>query len=157
VEFSSILEYLCGASMFKLPCPNLKRLCIESIPLHSPRSLLVELGKLLSERKGAGAPFQSITVKVKCEMLIPALDHCTFLTSWEGLVGGSVRLEYERTKVKELPRCRRRNWDEWDSDEEDDEDEGEEVGVGDSDDSCVGWDGWPEKWPEAIGEMGGGG
>jgi len=158
LEFSSILEYLCGAPELELSCPNLKRLHIESTPLRSPRSLLVELGKLLSERKGAGAPFRSVAVKVKCEMLIPDTDHCAFLSSWEGLVGGSVRLEYERTEVKKLPRCRRRNWDEWDSDEEDDGDdgdEGEETGAGDPDDSCVGWGCWPEKWPKTIGEMGG--
>ena len=105
-------------------------------------------------------------VKVKCEMLIPATDHRAFLTSWEELVEGGVRLEYERTEVEKLRRYRRRDFDdedecddygeEWDSkdeDEEEDEDEDEEVDAGGP--GCVGWDGWPEKWPNVVGEMGG--
>jgi hypothetical protein len=155
LELSLIIPSLCSAPRL---CPNLKWLHIESTPLRSPRSLLLELDKLLADRKEVGAPLQSITVTVKCEMLIPATDHCAFLTSWEGLVGGSVRLEYEQTKVKKLRRCRRRNYEddgESDCEEEDEEDEDEEADAGDPGDCCVGWDGWPEKWPKTMGEMGG--
>ena len=158
---SFILRYLCGTPGTGLHCPNIKRLHIESIPLRSPRSLLVELGKLLTERKGGGMPLRSFTVKVKCEVLIPATDHCAFLTSWESLVEGDVRLEYEQSTVRKLPRCCHCNSEgeyDWDSEEEDDEDEEddegkyEEMGAGDPDDSCVGWDGWPEKWPKTMGK-----
>jgi hypothetical protein len=153
LELSLILESL---SKLEFLCPNLKRLHIESVPLPSPRSLLVALDKLLTGRKERGVPFQSITVKAKCEMLIPATDHCAFLTSWESLVGGGVRLEYEQTEVKKLRKCHREDeWDDYEDEEseEEDEDEDEEAGTGDP--SCVGWDGWPEKWPKVIGEMGG--
>jgi len=154
-DLSIILDYLRGDPEVELPCPNIRRLCIGSIPLHSPRSLLVGLDKLLTERKRAGEPLRSLTVKVKCEMLIPAADHCAFLTSWEGLVEGDVRLEYERSTVKKLPRCRNyEDEDDWGDGREDDEGECEEVGVSDPDDSCVGWDGWPEKWPKMVGERG---
>ncbi|KAF9645214.1 hypothetical protein BDM02DRAFT_3120580 [Thelephora ganbajun] len=130
LELSSILRHLRGAPKFKLPCPNLKRLHIESSPLPSPRSLLVELDEFLARRKRAGAPFKSVTVKVKCEMLIPTTDHCAFLNSWKGLVKGDVKLEYEQTKVEKLPRCRRRNYEregDRDYDEEDEWEEGCEV------------------------------
>ena len=136
---------------FMLQCPNLKRLDIVSSPLRSPRSLLVGLGKLLATRKKLGAAFQSVTVKVKCEVLIPAPDHCAFLTSWDGFVGGSVRLEYERIEVKKL--LRRRHLPE--DDENKDRDEGGkdgEDGTGDPGD-CVGWDGWPENWPKTVEDM----
>ena len=165
LELSSIFEYLCGASKSKLSCPNLKRLHIESIPLRSPRSLLVELDKLIAGRKGAGAPFHSVAVKVKCEMLIPDTDHCAFLSSWEGLVEGGVVLEYEQTEVKNLPRYRRHIYededefwegdeDELDYDEEDEDDESGEEGAGTDDlGDCVGWDDWPGRWPKTMGEM----
>ena len=174
LELSSILEFLHSAAKFELPCPNLRRLDIESIPLRSPRSLLKELGKLLAERKEAGAPFQSVMVKVKCEMLVPFTDHCAFLASWGGLVGGA-RLEYEKAEVKELPRRRRRNYeneDEWDSEEDEwdceygyegEDDKGEdgdgdiggdeEANADDADGDCVGWDKWSEEWPKVVGEM----
>jgi hypothetical protein len=87
-------------------------------------------------------------------MLIPATDHCAFLTSWEGLVGGGVRLEYEQTKFEKLPRCRRHNREEGEGEDEDEE-EDKETDAGDPGDCCVGWDGWPEKWPKTMGEMGG--
>ena len=83
-------------------CQNLKRLDVESSPLRSPRLLLGGLGGLLATRKETGAPFESVTVKVRCERLIPPADHCALLTSWEGLVGGGVRLEYEQIEVKKL-------------------------------------------------------
>ena len=166
LELSYILEFLSGSLKSRMHCPNLKRLHIESIPLPSPRPLLVALDRLFTGRKEGGAPFQSVVVKVKCEMLIPATDHRAFLTSWEELVEGGVRLEYERTEVEKLRRYRRRDFDdedecddygeEWDSedeDEEEDEDEDEEVDAGGP--GCVGWDGWPEKWPNVVGEMGG--
>ena len=172
LELSSILEFFHGAAKFELPCPNLRRLHIVSTAIHSPRPLLGQLGKLLAERKEAAAPFQSVTVKVKCELLIPAPEHHAFLTSWAGLVEEGVSLEYERTKVKELPRYRRHHrededkWDyeeQWDivdegeeDEDEDEEDEEEEEdydddGAGDPDDGCVGWIGWPENWPAAVG------
>ena len=173
LELSSILEFLHNAAKSEPSCPNLKRLYIESIPLHSPRSLLAELSKLLVERKEAGVPLHSVTVKVKCERLIPTADHRAFLTDWEGIVEGGVRLEYEKTKVKKLPRCRRRNYededecgsegDEWDSGDEDedwdgdedgeDEDEGEDGRVAPADPDDVGWGGWPEEWPATVEEM----
>ena len=120
------------------------------------------LGKLLAERKEKGAPLELAAVKVKCEMLIPAADHCALLTSWKGLVGEGVTLEYERTEVEKLPRCRRRDCedeDEWDHGDENEDDGGgdkggdedEEVDADDLDDCRVGWDGWPEKWPERVG------
>jgi hypothetical protein len=150
-ELSIILGFLFGSSRPKIFWPNLKRLYIESIPLSSPKSLLVALDKLLTEGKErrVGVSFQSITVKVKCEMLIPATDHCAFLTSWDGLVGGGIRLEYEQTEVKKLRRCRRRNREDEKLDREE-----EDKMAGTDDPDCVGWDGWPEKWPKVIGEMG---
>ena len=167
LELSSILEFLHNGAKSELPCPNLRRLHIVSTPIRSPRPLLQDLGRLLAERKEAGVPFQSVTVKVKCELLIPAAEHRAFLTSWGGLVGEDISLKYEETEVKKLPRRRRRNYededdwdyegDEWDSDyegeEDEDEDEGgdEECGNGDPDDGCVGWGGWPENWPATVG------
>ena len=96
-----------------------------------------------------GVSFKSITVKMKCEMLIPATAHCAFLTSLDGLVGGGDRLEYERARVEKLHRCRRRNRE----DEELDRNEEDRM-AGTDDPGCVGWDGWPEKWPNVTGEMG---
>lgn len=156
-ELSLILKFLCSVRPLAGPCsfrpgngPNLKRLHIESVPLHSPRPLLEELGIRLAERRVAGMPFQSVSVKVKCEKLIPATEHCTFLTIWKSLVtvGEGVKLEYERTEVKRLPKCDRR-----DSGDkvEDDEDEGPVID--DPGDRCVGWDGWPGKWPRTMEEM----
>ena len=157
LEFSSILEFLSSAAKSELPCPNLRRIQIESIPLRSPRSLLVELSRLLAERKEAGVPLQSVTVKVKCEALIQAPEHLTFLTSWRELVREVVRVEYERTELKKLPRCRRRKrYDEEDWDSEDEDEEGEsyyeedEGDTSDPDDGSVGWDGWPKEWPETV-------
>jgi len=74
-------------------------------------------------------------------MLIPAADHCALLISWESLVDGRVRLEYERTKVGELRKYRYRIYPEKD---------GVEDGAGDC---CVGWDGWPGEWPKTVEEM----
>jgi len=126
VELDSILEFL--GRVPNPQCPNLKRLDIVSSPLQDPRLLLVALGKLFVMRKEAGMPFQSVTVKMKCETLIPAAEHRAFLTSWEGIVG-DVMLEYERTEV--------------------------EGGGGGTDDlgDCVGWSGWPENWPKTVEEM----
>ena len=158
MDLSLILKCLCGDPRVELLCQKIERLHIGSTPLHSPRSLLVDLDKFLTERKRAGEPLRSFTVKVKCEMLIPATDHCAFLTSWGGLVEEDVRLEYERFTVKKLPRRRRRNYedeDDWGDrmeDDENDESECEEIGVGDPDGGCVGWDSWPEKWPKTMGK-----
>lgn len=116
------------------PCPNLKQLEIESSPLHTPASLLVLFSQLIAKRKGAGMPFQSVTVKIKCERLIPSADHCAFLAAWERLVEGDVRLEYERIEV---------------GDEERDEKEG----IGGPGDCSVGWGGWPQEWPRTVEEM----
>ena len=146
-ELSFILKFLCSLPQLKERCQKLKRLHIESTPLRSPRSLLTELGRRLADRKEAGLPFESVTVKVKCETLIPAKDHCAFLTSWEGFVGEGVRLEYERTKVKELPRCGSRSCG-----DEDKVDEDEGTSIVDPDGCCVGWDGWPENWPRTTGK-----
>jgi len=144
-ELTSITGCLCGVPNVEMPCPNLKRLRIESTLLRSPRPLLLELDKLLAERKKAGRPFQSLTVKMECEMLIPAADHCAFLASWEGLVEGDVWLEYERPKVEKLPR--------YYHEKEDEEGGRKEAGAGDPDPLCVGWDGWPGQWPKTMGEM----
>ena len=141
-ELSLIIGFLSRMAMFKLPCPKLRRLDIESSSLHSPRLLLVELGKLLAARKEAGAPFRSVTVKVKCEMLIPAAEHRSFLTSWKSLVTGSASLEYERIRLEEVhPRiCL-----------EKDGVQGEGVeGDGCPGGRCVGWDGWPGEWPKTV-------
>ena len=156
LELSSIFKCLYGALRSGLPSPSLKRLYIESIPLRSPRSLLVGLDKLITRRKGVGAPFHSVAVKVKCEMLIPDAEHCGLLSSWEGLVEGGVVLGYEQTEVKKLHRRRRRTYedeDECDYEDGDDESGEEEADADDSDDCCVGWDGWPGKWPKTMGEM----
>jgi len=162
LELSDVLGYLDRFPGCRLPFQNLKRLHIESIPLRSPGPLLAELDTLVAERRGEGVPLRSISVKVKCEMLIPAAEHCAFLTSWGGL-GGDVKLEYEQAEIRRLPRRRRRNRvDQWvyedeDEDEEDeseDEDtEDEEPGTEDPSGCYVGWDGWPEKWPKVLGEM----
>lgn len=117
----------------------------EPSPLHLPRPLLVKLGKLLAIRKEARSPFRSVTVKVKCEMLIPAAEHRTLLTCWKSLVTGSVSLEYERARLKELyPRiCPEKNRVQG---------EGVEAGGGPGG-RCVGWDGWPGEWPKTMEEM----
>ena len=166
LDLSPMLESLYSAARSELLCPNLRQLHIESTPVRSPRPFLVELSRLLAERKEAGAPFQSVTVMVKCEALIPAPEHRTLLTSWRGLVGEVVRLEYEQTEVNKLSRRRHRNCDsedEWDSEreerrewgeDEDEEDESDyeedEDDTGDPDDGCVGWDGWPKGWPKTV-------
>src|ERR1700753_4453506 len=43
-----------------------------------PSPLLLKLDKLLAERDRRGSPLNSITLKVKCEVLIPAVEHCAF-------------------------------------------------------------------------------
>jgi len=132
VEFSSILEHPRSAATFHLPCPNLRRLHIVSTLIRSPRPLLEELGKLLAEGKEAVAPFQSVMVEVKCELLIPAPEYRAFLTSWAGLVEEGVSLEYKQTEVKKFPSRRRRNY-------EDEGEEGDKVdSSGNPDDGCVG-------------------
>jgi len=153
LELSSILSFFTlfpRVPTFKPQYPNLKRLDIESSPIRSPRLLLVELGKLLAARKEAGAPLQSLTAKVRCEMLIAPTDHCALLTAWEGLVGGVVRLEYERIEVKKLLWRRYRFYPE--DHEGRDEEWGREADTGGLSD-CVGWDGWPGKWPKTLEEM----
>jgi len=156
-ELSLILEFLCSLPQLSDLCPNLKRLHIETTPLRSPWSLLAGFGGRLADRKKAWAPFQSVVVKVRCEMLIPATDHCALLAAWGGFVTEGVRLEYERAEVRRLPRCPRS------SSEDDDEGGGDEGGgdEGDEDEGativdlghrCVGWDGWPGNWPMTIEE-----
>ena len=161
-ELAFILQFLCSLPGMGVPCGNLKRLYVESTPLHSPWSLLEGLDRFISNRKEVGVPLRSILVKVKCEKLIPATDHCVFLTSWKGLVGESAKLEYERTDVKKVPRCPRydhprEDYEDNESDEENQDmgygDEGEVVGSGGPRECCSGWGGWPEKWPKAVGEM----
>ena len=126
---------------------NVKRLHIDSPLLPSPRPLLLRLDKLLTNREGRGVPFHSIKVVIKCEMLIPAADHCAFLASWERLVEGDVRLEYKKWPCKPRRRnIRDEDEDRWDSDEKDRNDKDDEG-------RCVGWDGWPEEWPETVEEM----
>jgi len=154
-ELSSILSILTLSPLglaIKPRCPNLKRLDVESSPLRTPRSLLVELGELLASRKETGIPLQSVAVKVRCEVLIAATDHCALLTFWEGLVEESVRLEYERIEVKKLLWRRYRLHPEEDEDEDGDGKGDGEANTGDPGD-CVGWDGWPEKWPSTVEEM----
>ena len=151
LKLSPIFGFVPSGPTFRLQFPNLKRLDIVSFPLRSPRPLLVALGKLLATRKEAGAAFQSVTVRVKCKMLIPVAEHCAFLASLEGFVGGGVRLEYVQAEL--LSRCYL-----WKDDENEDEDRGDEEGeeeggeVGGPGD-CVGWDGWPENWPKTTEEM----
>jgi len=156
-ELAFILVFLEGLQRLETPCPNLKRFHVESTPLRSPWSLLEGLDKFVSNRKKIGAPLQSLTMRVKCEKLIPAADHCAFLASWKGLVRGGVRLEYERTEVKKIPRCPRYNYPE----EDYDDDEKLDMGYENEDEvvSCgprkwCGWSEWPEKWPKTTGEVG---
>lgn len=152
-ELSSVLSLLTSprVATIKPRYPNLKRLDIESSPIRSPRLLLVELGKLLAARKEAGTPLQSVTVKVRCEMLIPAMNHCAFLTSWESLVEEGVGLEYEQIEVKKLLWRSYHSYPEDEGGERDEESDGED-GTGDFGD-CVGWGSWPEKWPKTVKEM----
>ena len=86
-------------------------------------------------------------MKVRCQTLVPVTKHCAFLAAWEGLIGEGVRVEYERTEVDRVPGCRR-----YECGCGDDED-GDEAVTGDAGDRCVGWDGWPQKWPETVGEL----
>lgn len=158
-ELVSILQFLHSFPELGIPCPNLKRLHVESTPLRSPWSLLEGLDGLVSNRKEVGAPLRSLAVKVKCEKLIPAADHHAFLASWKGFVKGDVRLEYERTEVKRLPRCPRYNYPEEDDEDDEDqdmgyEDEGEVVSDGGPRECCIGWSEWPGKWPKTTGEVG---
>ena len=147
LELSSILLILTHFSRvptWEAIFPNLKRLDIESSPLRCPTLLLAELDRLLVVRDEAGMSLQSVTVKVRCEVLIPAMDHCTLLTSWEGLVEGRVSLEYERIEVRKLLTRRYCLYREDDADDK---------GQGEGDGDCVGWDGWPDKWPTTVEEM----
>ena len=169
VELDAILGFLGRAP--NPECPNLKRLEILSSPISDPRLLLAGLASLLAARKEAGVPLQSVTVRVKCETLIPAEEHCAFLNSWESLVAGGVAVEYRR----KLLRRSRRIYPEGNKDEggNEDEDEGGDGEVGDEYEdedeegkdeggggdgagdagSWEGWDGWPENWPKTVEEM----
>jgi len=145
-ELSLIFDSLCSLPQPGGPCRNLKRLRIESALTRSPRSLLACFSICLVRRKQEGLPFNSVAVRVKCETIIPATEHCDILASWERLVGEDVKLEYERAVVEKLSRCPSCG-------RGGDEDEG--GGIDGSCDCCVGWDGWPEKWPKTMGEMSG--
>jgi hypothetical protein len=112
------------------------------------------LDRVLKEKERRGMAFHLISVEIECEMLIPVATHCGFLTSWEGLVQGSVRLEYTRSNVRWPARRSRRRQvflddeeDEWESDEDSDDEDGE------GEEDCVGWEGWPVKWPKTVEEM----
>jgi len=164
-ELTFVLAFLSSSGPnIKHSSPNLKQLRVETTPLHSPEPLLKVLDQLFRKRKELGAPLQSVKVKVKCEMLIPAAAHCALLSSWEGLIEEGVLLEYEQAKVEELPRYRswdhedegddERDHEEEDDDERDREEEDEETHSGDPGYGCVGWDGWPGQWPKTAGEMG---
>ena len=146
-ELANLLVLLSSPPEDKFPCPNLSRLHVESTILRSPEPLLVALDRFLTSRKSAGVPLQYVTIKVRCETLVPAADHCAFLAAWEGVVEESVRVEYERAEVERLPGCRR-----YDCGCGDNEDENEGADIRDAGDHCVGWDGWPEKWPETTQE-----
>ena len=79
---------------------------------------------------------------------------CLFVLLEASLEGG-VRLGYEQSQVKRLQRCHRCNREdvgdgEWGYEEGEDE----EGGTDDLGDCCIGWDGWPEHSPNAMGEMG---
>ena len=146
-ELTILLQALCSHPQFKDLCPNLKRLHIETTPLRSPWSLLAGFGRRLADRREDSVPFQSVVVKVRCEMLIPATDHCALLATWDDFVAEGVRLEYERAEVRMLQRCPRRG-----REDEDEGDEDEGATIVDPGYRCVGWDGWPGNWPKAIGE-----
>ena len=123
-EPSLILECLCDPPRVGILCSNLKPFYIEPIPLHSPRPVLVELYKSPARRRGR-APVQSLTVRVRCGMLIPATG--TFLTAWEGPVEGGARVKYEQEG-------------EW--------------GADSPDDGYVGWHSRPEEWPKMVDRTG---
>ena len=145
VELSSIIGFLSSSTSgvtHTYSSPNLKRLRIETIPLHSPKSLLKEFDTLFRKRKEFGVPLRSVKVKVKCELLIPAADHCAYLSSWEDLIGEGVRLEYERTTVEELPKYRRHDYVEG---EDGDRDKGRGEGEGGDEDEDEGNDGDEDK------------
>ena len=109
------------------------------------------VGGLLAARKILRAPFRSVTVKVKCETLIPATDHRAFLTSWESLVTDDVSVEYEQTKVDE---SRHHTHPEKDGLQREGGDQGggNSAGTSNPSDRCVGWSGWPGEWPKTIEE-----
>ena len=151
LELYSVLLFLGDDQNTQNSPPNVRRLHIKSFPLPSPRPLLLRVDELLTKREGKGVPFHSVTVVIECGMVLPATDHCAFLTSWERLVEGDVRLEYEKPCVRWPLKSRGRNigdedGDKWDSGEKN-WDEG-----GDGEGCCVGWDGWPE-WLREVEEM----
>ena len=154
------LGHLCENRDAAVPFPDLQRLHVETTPIHSPKSLLEDLDRLLKRRQDLGVPLQSVYVKVNCERLIPMTEHSAFLTAWEGLVGEDVEVEYSRDKV-ELPSWGQlmNSLDE-DSEEEGGEDEeggeeDEEVGVAeDAGDGDLEWESWISgRWPKAVSEL----
>ena len=160
-ELGSVLLFLGNDLNSKDAPPLVKKLHIGSTPLRSPRRQLLLLDELLTKREKRGLPFHSVSMVVECEMLIPAADHCAFLESWEHLVEGEVRLRYWKSSVERSRRSRRRRNsedeydDERDSGEEDCEyqDENSDDEGGDGEAGCVGWDGWPQEWPQTVKEM----
>ena len=136
-----------------IPFPNLQRLCLESTPLHSPKSLIADLDDLLKGREGFGLPLQFVDATINCEALIPMAEHSTFLTAWERLVGEDVRITYSRDRVEKLPR-RGLRMVFFEGEGEDDED-GEDVGAVESTSgSDLDWESWTSgKWPKAASEM----
>ena len=146
-ELSFVLLFLGHDPNTQDSPPNVTRLHIVSHPIPSPRRLLLRLDELLTKRERRGTPFHSITVEVKCAMLIPAADHCAFLASWERLVEGDVMLKYRKWPCRSRRKTGDKGEDKGESDEKDRNDEDDEDGC------CVGWDGWPEEWPETVEEM----
>ena len=151
LELCSVLLFLGDDQNTQNSPPNVKRLHIKSLPLPSPRLLLLRLDELFTKREGRGVPFHSVAVVIECGVLIPAADHCAFLASWDRLVEGDVRLEYEKSYVRWPRKSRHQNIgdedeDKWYSGKTNWDDEDDEEG------RSVGWDVWPE-WLRSVEEM----
>jgi len=150
----SFLLYLHKNPDGVIMAPNLQRLYIESTPLHSAESLLQSLSTLLRWRKEEGVPLQFVDMKVNCETLIPMAKHSAFLITWEGLVGGDVKVGYSRERVEKLPRRGLRLAHPPGADDSEDEEEGDEAGTVKSDGSGSEWESWISgQWPKAASEM----
>ena len=139
--------------------PNIRRLYIETTPLHSPKSLLEDLDKLLRGRMELGLPLESVDMRVNCEVLIPFAEHSAFLTSWGYLVEEDVRVEYLRNKAenlagREVRICCLGLDIEKDEEDVEDKEEEEEAGVAESGGSDPDWESWISgQWPRAASDM----